>query len=762
MRKLAIFAFSAAAAVFLAQYVLPLKVLPYISAGLALCTSLILCFRYKSTSNQAAAAAFILAGLALGFIWNWGYAQRHYLPAEALNGQTRSVEFIVLDFPVQRDYGASVDVKIDAGSVWIKTRLYIFEDNIPEIAPGASGRAGVTLSLADTIRNEKTDIFTSKGYFLFARCNGEVTITNAGGLSPRYIAPYIAKAVSGKIGEIFPQSTVPFLKALLLGDRTELYDAPELVNALSKTGVYHIVAVSGMHVAFFVGLLSLLTGRRRYAALLIVPVLILFAAVAGFTPSVTRAVIMQIFILAAGALLRENDGITALAAALLLILFLNPFAAKHVGLQLSFGSSLGILLISDKVFNWLNTYMQKVPGHGRKMVRGVLHYIAAGVSTTLGASILTVPLIAFYYGYVSLIAPVTNLLILWAANLAFSIGVCACAVGFLWSPLAVVLSFGAAGAVWYIEAVVRLLSRLQFAAVYTTNPLAVAWLIYVYLLIAAFFVMRRRPRNLLLPGLLAILSLCAVLILTVYTANRTKMSVTALDVGQGQCVVVTAGKYTTVIDCGSDSGENAGLVAAEYIAGQGRNRVDLLVLTHFDADHISGVETLLWSTEISALAVPEAGDGNAEIAEDLIALAKARGTDVMYITEDVCVTLGDAQVNLYAPLEKGADNDNGLFVLCTAGNFDFLVTGDAGENVEKRFLLTKQLPDIEVMMAGHHGSKYSNSDALFQRLRPEIVMISVGYNTYGHPTPEAMERMAECGAVIYRTDQMGNITVKAD
>lgn len=118
-------------------------------------------------------------------------------------------------------------------------------------------------------------------------------------------------------------------------------------------------------------------------------------------------------------------------------------------------------------------------------------------------------------------------------------------------------------------------------------------------------------------------------------------------------------------------------------------------------------------------------------------------------------------MTVYPPLSEGDANEEGLTFLCTAGEFDLLITGDMGSSTEQELLDTYLLPDIEVLIAGHHGSKYSNSDALLEAVTPEVGIISAGVNNpYGHPAAETVVRMKMAGMTLFRTDLNGNILIR--
>ena len=118
---------------------------------------------------------------------------------------------------------------------------------------------------------------------------------------------------------------------------------------------------------------------------------------------------------------------------------------------------------------------------------------------------------------------------------------------------------------------------------------------------------------------------------------------------------------------------------------------------------------------------------------------------------------GDGRLTLFPPVGTTGSNERGLSILATAGETDLLLTGDMDASTEKRLLAAYALPDLEALVAGHHGSRYSTSDELLSALKPESVCISVGTNSYGHPAPETLARLAEHSCTVYRTDQDGNI-----
>ena len=187
---------------------------------------------------------------------------------------------------------------------------------------------------------------------------------------------------------------------------------------------------------------------------------------------------------------------------------------------------------------------------------------------------------------------------------------------------------------------------------------------------------------------------------------------------------------------------------------KGQEMIGSMILGYF----ANGLYQLLARLEVQTLYLPDIEDEYG-VRERLLRLAEENGIEVVYVRRTVECPLGGAVLSLYPPVGEGDLNEQGLTALCSAGDFDVLITGDMAGSTERKLVGQYDLPDIEVLMVGHHGSRYSSSQELLQAVRPETAIISVGDNSYGHPTQEAMDRLSQAGAEIYRTDRQGNILV---
>lgn len=744
MRRLAAFAGGFSLGVFLAQYLLRGGWI-LLGAGLALALGFLSVLLPWERRRRG---VLLCAALSLGLGWSWLYARQVQRPAQALAGQTGDFTATLCGYASETDFGARVTVRLDG--VPGKAVLYAGEELL-DLVPGQTVSGQARFSDAARIRDEDITTFTSKGVFLLAYGRGALTVgegTRGNGL--RWLPARVGRAMTERIQVLFSGDAAGFLTAILTGDRGEVSE--EAYLALSEAGLNHILAVSGMHCGFLMALAGLLLQSRRLQALLGIPLLAFYAALTGGSPSVLRACIMLSLPLLAILARRENDGPTSLLTALLLILLANPFAAASVSLQLSFAAMTGILWLTPKLYRGLTGEKKRGKTWGK-----VFRFLAVTFSTSMGAMVFTVPLAAYYFGALVLIAPLSSALCLWASTWAFSFGLLSVFVSFFYPPLGALLALPARLAAEYILLAAGLLSKIPYHAVYTANPYLKYWIAYAYLLFAAAYAAKRAGRRkYLLASVLAALTLA----LTVRLGEArygSDLDALVLDVGQGQSVVLSSGGAFALVDCGSaNSWKNPGETAARQLAAMGCERLDYLLLTHYDRDHVSGVTGLLARLEVDTLLVPEGEDG-AGLQNAVLSAAEACGVRISFIAEEERLEFGRGALTIFPPVGEAGDNERGLAILASAGENDFLITGDMDAATEAKLLAAYDLPDIEALIAGHHGSKYAASQALLEALRPETACISVGSNSYGHPTEETLLRLARQGCDIYRTDLHGTV-----
>lgn len=764
MRRLAIFSVGYALAVFAAVFALPVGVLLPLGGFCAALAGCLYLLKRVLPDKGRRRALICCAGMMLGFLWTWGYDRLFLEPARDMDDRTVVLSGVVTDWPQETDYGASVLVKAELdGGVRVLTLLYVNAEDM-HLQPGdrISTIAHCTVA-THTTRGEEITYYTAKGIGLTAKAYGEIEWERPERIPLSCRPAQLARALKQGIDNSFSADAAPFVRAVVTGNREALSDT--YTSSLQRTGLSHAVAVSGMHLAYLAGFISLLLGRgRRMTALLGIPLIILFTIVAGCTPSVVRAAIMVIMLQIAPLLGRERDDFTALGFALLLLLLHNPYAAASVSLQMSFASVLGIILFSEGLRDRMLACV--VRGCEDKLLcriwNRVAWFVVSGFAATLGAVSLTIPLTAFYFEQVSLIAPISNLMILWAVSFVFVGGLAAGILGAAWPAIGIGLALVVEPFVTHITGVIHVLARLPFAAIPTATIFYRMWLVFLYGLLALGIIIPGRKR-LRLSVAAGAVTLVAAILFTNLAFRAGAMTVQVLDVGQGQSVLIRSGNHLALVDCGGDSYRNAGDIAADQIQSFGYDSIDLLVISHYHTDHANGIPELLERVDVKCIALPE-DEEDSSLHRRIVEQVQERDIELVYVREDTSLPFGkDTLFTIYPPVGSEGTNELGLTVLCSAGDYDVLLTGDMGTSVEKELVSYTDLPDVELMVAGHHGSKYANSKLLLETVRPDVAVFSVGAdNGYGHPTPEAMERFQAVGAQIYRTDLMGAVTITVE
>ncbi len=754
MRKLLLFSLPFAVGTLLCQYLLPEFWRTWAALAVLACGgAAVLLLK----GRKRLAAGIAASGLAAGILWFSGYADLFLAPAEALAGTEDTVTVELAGYPEEAGHGGRCVVRV-LDRNFRGRALYYGGYDLLDLEPGNRITAAAKFYSAVTLAGEKRTNYTSQGIFLRLYGKGEAIVEPGTAGSLRYLPQRVARSLRETAERLYSEPARGFLTALLTGDRDGL-DVQSSMD-LTESGLIHITAVSGLHCGILIGCLGLLVFRRqKLTAFLGYPVLLAYMVVTGCTPSVVRSCVMVGFFLFAPLADREADAPTSLAGALLVILLGNPFAIASVSLQLSFASVAGLLLAAPKIYAALN---ERRPQMGRAL-GAVWNFAVASAAASFGVMVMTAPLTALYFGTLTLISVVSNLLVLWIMPVLFAAALAVTSGCALWP--------GLDGAAFLPEAMARyvlrtagILAEIPGHCIHFTGPAVTLWLLLAYALLAVCAASRDRRRKYLFAAVIAAVCLAAAKALPVMALRGGELTVAAVDVGQGSATLLHSDGVTALVDCGSlGTGTGPGAEVANTMEAYGWEGLDYVALTHYHEDHAGGLAELMARVDVGMFLLPQLleSEDQAALQEEVLALAKRYDVPVRYVEEPKTLELGLARLEVYPPLPARGVNEEGLTVLCSAGEFDVLVTGDMGADTERKLVETYELPDIEVLMAGHHGSKNSTSAELLEAVTPEVGIISVGAgNTFGHPTPEAMGRMREAGMTLYRTDLQGNILIR--
>ena len=562
------------------------------------------------------------------------------------------------------------------------------------------------------------------------------------------------------IGAHLPEASAALLAGLLLGDKTGL--PPEASEAFRRAGVYHILAVSGFNVAllassvFFV--LSTLGVPRRATAVVAGVALVGFALVVGGQASVLRATVMGLLLLAAMLLDRESQLMNALALAVVALLAWRPADLGDPGFQLSFAATAGIIYLTPALTAWLQS-------------RSWPTWLATSAAVSLGAQAAVTPVMLAHFNQLSLIGVAANLVVVPLAGVATTLGMLAL-LGAQASAMAAEMLFGT---LWLLllglRAAVWVAASLPAAMVHLPAPdwITMAAWATLLALVPHLGGARRWTRW------TATLCLALATGLSAWPWVRPgdgQLRVTFLDVGQGDTILVEAPEGPRLLLDGGPAGNRrldvGERVVAPYLWNLPAQRLDVVALSHPDSDHSGGLRAVL--TRFQVREFWENGRWIAGTEDTLRAVERSgacRRTLVagqrLWLGSVMLTVLGpDATTPLDEPPPWG-QNEESLVLRLDWRGFSVLLTGDLGAPGESRLLAAHAPLRSTVLKVGHHGSRYSSTDAFLETARAGIAVISVGArNAFGHPTPEALGRLEAAGARIYRTDRDGAIILETD
>lgn len=631
----------------------------------------------------------------------------------------------------------------------------------------------------------------------------EVELIGSGEASAALQLLYRFRAeMAESLGRALAEPHASLAQALLLGIRSGL--PSELRDDLAQTGTTHLVAISGLHVGILVGLVSIgsaaVLGRRRQLYI-IVPLLFVwaYALLTGFSPPVARAAIMASLYLWAIFLGRQRSGLTALSAAAAAMVVIDPNLLAELSFQLSFLAMAGLLLLGP----WFRAAGLRLVARvwaPEGVMGGAVKFFVEATAISLAAILATLPVVAINFHFLSPVGLPATLLVLPilppALVSTFAVGV----GGMISDAAGQVLSWSAWPWLTWMTGVIDAFARVPGLTV-DAGPIApYLSLVYYAFWLGLLRLARRRwpkallrsdlpefpafrtlpkprPSALLQPGwalLLAVSFAIGAVITAGAASSEERLRITALNVGQGDSFLIQApGPVTILVDGGPDP--NTLVLELGQRLPQWQRGIDLVVLTHPDADHLSGLMGLVGRYEVGR--VIQCGNncvtsGNEADYLAWEALLNRMEVSPLEAEAGTRVTFGNSIVLhvLHPPRQPligtGAHaNNNSVVLRLEYGNISFLFTGDIEAFAEAFLLRQGLLLDSTVMTTPHHGSKSSSTPEFIATINPSLVLISSGAdNRYGHPHPETMATLSKhlSPESILNTAEVGAIEVETN
>ncbi len=578
--------------------------------------------------------------------------------------------------------------------------------------------------------------------------------------------------VRAAMASSLPEPHASVLQGILLGDRSAI--PPDLEEAFKRTGTNHILVISGYNLTIVAALFGAMRSGTRWPwrrALSVLAGITAYTLLVGAEPAVVRAALMASVIILGRAIARQAHPLNSLALATFLMTLHDPFALSDRGFLLSITSTLGLILyatpIQARATGWLEQRLAPGP------LRSLAEMFIGVLAPTIAAQIMSLPLLLLWSQQLSLVSLPANALILPVQPLLMSAGGLAAALAALWLPAGrVLMSIPWVLLSWTIG-IVEKLAALPFATVPLPLTTWVVWLYYPFILAATWWFSQEKDVRAGLRARLAApparlwappMGLAAIALWSAVAAQPDgRLHVAFLDVGQGNAILITTPRGHQVL---IDGGPEPALLLRQL----GRHIpfwdhwLDLVILTHPHADHLTGLIPLPQRYEIGAVldngtnAPGQLGDAWAEALRSghVAHVLHARAGTHIQVEPDIALDVLNP-----GPLPAGDADDNAIVLRLTWGKASFLFTSDITEASERALLASGQPLLSTVLQVPHHGRASSTSPAFLAAVNPQFAVIAVGAgNRFGQPAPEVLNRLA--GRRIFRTDEHGTVELITD
>ncbi|HAS27872.1 MAG TPA: DNA internalization-related competence protein ComEC/Rec2 [Dehalococcoidia bacterium] len=608
--------------------------------------------------------------------------------------------------------------------------------------------------------------------------------------------------LSQSLTRVLPEPQASLAQAMLLGIRSNIPD--DLKEDFSLTGTAHLLAISGLHTAIVAGIMLgiglALFGRRHYLYIwLALSVIWLYAILTGLQAPVVRSAIMASIFLAAELTGRQRNAITALVFAAAVMAACDPQVVYTASFQMSFSAMCGLIFILPALQSLGNNMINRLPDRFPTVLK-ITKLTYDSLAVTLAALAGVLPLIAYYFGIISIVSPLATLLILPVLIGIIVLGTLTAATGLFLLPLSQIFGWLLWLILSYMIVIVEGFAGLSIAYIDTGSFNTIyVWIYYIGLAVIIWAANRygfftptvkeeaeytrlsgktndrkeqpeqsfllRRPVK-----ITALLIITAVVLVfsSVNAAPDDKLHVSFLDIGQGDAVLLQKGNIQVLID-GGPSGQALNLALSEKMPFRDRT-IELVVLTHPHDDHITGLVEVLKRYKVEHILTTKS-ESYLPVYDEWLSLIEEKSIPVTLAQAGQQINIDNAIIDVLNPQREyfedtGADIDNNAVVLDVAfGEISFLLTADVGKYAELELITDRLIPQATILKVGHHGSSSSTSVEFLNVCRPQVAVISVGTdNDYGHPNEEVNERLVEIMGEqnIYRTDKNGTIEFISD
>ena len=580
-----------------------------------------------------------------------------------------------------------------------------------------------------------------------------------------------------RLGNITEKEDYEVLSAMLLGDKSNLDDG--LYSLYRLSGIAHILTISGLHISMLgtgiYKILRRLVGGFIISSVIASVIVCMYGLMTGMGTSALRAVIMFIVMLAADSLGKSYDMASAVSLSGILILTEYPLMLYQFAFQMSVCCILGIGITAPAVIRFLKLKSTA----GKTIVTGAVIQFSS------------MPLLIYHMYTYPALSTIINLIAVPLTGVVMLSGY----LGILFSYVNSASAYFLVGAAHYILMIYKALCELVagFDKLLFMPGQPALWKVGIYYFVYAVFasymaykikadkkaecerycsrIVQKNNWVSTIIRYLSLAALCTVCVFVLSRKNDGRLTITFMDVGQGDCICIeTADGETMLIDGGSSSISDAGgKRIIPMLNFYGIDRLDYVLLSHCDADHINGITELIENNRVKNIVLPDLPESIGGFSE-IIGAAEEYGVLINYINAGQKMTVAEVALTCLNPSKADNiedENSSSMVLLLEYEEFKVLFTGDLDMAGEARVVQTADnygiSLDCSILKVGHHGSKYSSGETFLSRVSPEAAVISCSdKNNYGHPSEEVLERLKAVNSEVFITKDSGAVIVKTD
>jgi len=573
----------------------------------------------------------------------------------------------------------------------------------------------------------------------------------------------VRSRISNIINKSLPTDEAAFLNAVIIGDKHYL-DSVEKDN-FSKTGLSHILSISGLHVAFIVYLLNAILKifkiKNNYRNIFSSMLIAYYIAMIGAPPPALRSFIMMLILIWGKYIKKDYDISSAASLAAILMLLHNPLLVHNQGFIISFACIYSIAFLFEPIYTHLGKIIHITP---------IRNAIALSLSVQIGIT----PVLIYYFNYISLISILVNII---AVPLVFFI-IATGFIGVIFGAIIPIIGVYIFSLDYYfislLSKIISIASALPYSGFHIPSLHFLTCLLYYFAVVMIcykennFILKVRRQKYTFVSVSLAILIF---VFSSHFYSNNIRLAF--LDVGQGDSSLITTtrGKHI-LIDGGGSSGKGdfyydvGGKITVPALLNLGVWSIDTIIVSHIHEDHLEGLLKIIETFKTGKVILPDT-PYESDISRSFLDLCKSKGIKIFYAKDgDKLVLDKNTEINFMFPeksliINSNSDeNNNSLVALFSYKNFKVLYTGDIEKEGENR-LLSKNIK-ADIMKVPHHGSNTSTTKEFVETVSPKFSVISVGKNNFGHPGKEVIGRLEEKSHEIFRTDKNGAVLFKTN